>query len=131
MPLPGETPSMSEDDASVAMAERFLDEMIEAESRENADYAPFTKRFDPDTLKDFGPSRFRKDMMCIREDLGAYVSREYFGSLKGAIDPDDPDRQPHCVRYVWRGVFEKNESLITMGIHVEGGTHHVNEIMYR
>ena len=129
--LPEETPNMSEDDASVAMAERFLDEMIEAESWENADYALFTKRFDPDTLKDFGPSRFKKDMMCIREDLGAYVSREYLGSLKGAIDPDDPDRHPNCVGYVWRGVFEKNETLITMGIHVKDGTPYVNEIMYR
>lgn len=122
---------MSEDPDRLAMAERFLDEMVEAESEGDGNYDLFTKRFDKDTLKDFGPSRFKKEMLCIREDLGAYQSREYLGSLKGAVDVDYPDRHPGCIRYVWRGVFEKNETLITMGIHERDGTHFVNEIMYR
>lgn len=98
---------MKEDNDRLAMAELFLDEMIEAELEENANYELFTKRFDVDTLKDFRPSRFKKEMMCINEDLGRYKSREYLGSLKGAIDVDDPDRHPECIRYNWRGIFEK------------------------
>jgi len=34
------------------MAEQYLEEMIEAEL-ENNDYEMFTRRFDPETLKDF------------------------------------------------------------------------------
>lgn len=122
---------MKDDPKLLAMAEQFLDEMIEAEREENGDYELFTKRFDKTTLKDFGPSRFKKEMMCCREDLGSYRSREYLGSLKGMVDPDDPDRHPGCIRYNWRGIFEKNETLITVGIHEKGGTYYVNEIMYR
>lgn len=122
---------MKDDKDRLAMAEQFLVEMIEAELAENADYELFTKRFDKETLKDFGPSRFKKEMMCINEDLGRYKSREYLGSLKGAIDPDYPDRHPECIRYNWRGIFEKNETLITMGIHISDGVYYVNEIMYR
>ena len=70
-------------------------------------------------------------MLCIYEDLGRYENREYLGSLKGHIDPDDRNKHPGCIRYVWRGVFEKNETLITMGIHTRDGKYYVNEIMYR
>ena len=42
---------MKEDENLLTMAEQFLDEMIEAELEENADYNMFTQRFDPDTLK--------------------------------------------------------------------------------
>jgi len=122
---------MKEDKKLLAMAEQFLDEMLEAEREENGDYELCTRRFDKKTLKDFSPSRVKKEMMCIREDLGSYKSREYLGSLKGTIDADDPDRHPGCIRYNWRGIFEKNETLITLGIHVRDGVYYVNEIMYR
>ena len=122
---------MKDDPEMLAMAERFLDEMIEAEQPENQDYALFTKRFEKHTLKDFGPSRFKKEMLCAQEDLGLYQSRKYLGSLKGEVDVDDPDKHPGCIRYNWRGVFEKNETLITMGIHQRDGEYYVNEIMYR
>jgi len=117
--------------SQLALAEQILDEMIEAESQGNENYELFVKHFDQDTLSDFGPTRFKKEMMCIREDLGEYKSREYLGSLKGHVDPDNPDKHPECVRYNWRGIFEKNETLITLGIHKENGKYLVNEIMYR
>lgn len=122
---------MKDDPKLLAMAEQFLDEMIEAELEENANYELFTQRFDKDTLSDFGPSRFKKEMLCINEDLGRYQKREYLGSLKGFIDIDNPNKRPNCIRYNWRGVFEKNETLITMGIHNIGDVYYVNEIMYR
>ncbi len=122
---------MQDEPTLLAMAEQYLDEMIEAESSEQGDYELFTKRFAPDILKDFGPSRFKKELMCIAEDLGSYKSREYLGSLKGHIDADNPDKHPGCIRYNWRGIFEKNETLITLGIHVQDDVYYVNEIMYR
>lgn len=117
--------------SQLALAEKILDEMIEAEREGNENYELFVKHFDKETLSDFGPTRFKKEMMCIREDLGEYKSREYLGSLKGHVDPDYPDKHPECVRYNWRGIFEKNETLITLGIHKEGSKYLVNEIMYR
>ena len=117
--------------SQLALAEQILDEMIEAESQGNENYELFVKHFDQGTLSDFGPTRFKKEMMCIREDLGEYKSREYLGYLKGHVDPDHPDKHPECVRYNWRGIFEKNETLITLGIHKENGKYLVNEIMYR
>ncbi|MEE9334595.1 MAG: hypothetical protein V3U65_10940 [Granulosicoccaceae bacterium] len=122
---------MVEDQAKPAMAEQYLDEMIEGEALGDAGYELFTKRFDPDTLKDFGPSRFKKEVLCIKEDLGEYKSREYLGALKGFVDVDDPDKHPNCIRYNWRGIFEKNETLITVGIHEQDGKYVVNETMYR
>ena len=120
---------MKEDKTLLALAEEILDEMIEAESTENGDYDLFVKHFD--TVENFGPSRFKKEMLCIREDLGEYKSREYLGSLKGHVDPDNPDKYPECVRFNWRGIFDKNETLITLGIHKKDGKYLVNEIMYR
>jgi len=81
---------MKEDKKLLAMAEQFLDEMIEGEREEKGDYELFTRRFDKKTLKAFGPSRFKKEMMCI-----------------------------------------KNETLITLGIHLRDDVYYVNEIMYR
>ena len=122
---------MDEDDTRLALAEKILDEMIQAERKGHEDYELFVKHFDKDTLKDFGPTRFKKEMMCIREDLGEYQSREYLGSLKGHVNPDYPDKHPECIRYNWRGIFEKNETLITLGVHKKGDLYLVNEIMYR
>ncbi len=120
---------MEVDKSLLAFAEEVLDEMIEAESTEAGDYDLFVKHFD--TVEDFGPSRFKKELMCIREDLGDYKDREYLGALNGHIDPDQPDRYPGCVRFNWRGIFEKNETLITLGLFKKDGKYAVRGIMYR
>ena len=122
---------MEKDVDRFALAEEILDEMIQAEREGQEDYELFVKRFDKDTLNDFGPSRFKKEMMCIHVDLGVFKSREYLGSLKGHVDPDYPDKHPECIRYIWRGISEENETLITLGIHKQDGEYFVNEIMYR
>ncbi len=120
---------MEVDKSLLAFAEEILDEMIEAESTETGDYDLFVKHFD--TVDDFGPTRFKKELMCIREDLGDYKSREYLGALKGHVDPDNPDKYPESVRFNWRGIFEKNETLITLGLYKKVGKYVVREIMYR
>ena len=118
---------MAADEITRATAERYLDEMLAAES--DTDYRAFTRRFEPKDLEDFGESRFKKSMYAIREDLGEYRDREYLGSLRGFVDADRPDRRPGGVRHVWRGVFEKNETVIVVGLHERDGKVHVSEIM--
>lgn len=115
-------------DATRAIAEKYLDEMLAAEAA--TDYAAFVKRFEERDIVHFGESKFRKDMYAIRMDLGEYRSREYLGSLRGPRDPDHPDRYPNGVRHVWRGVHEKNETVIVVGLHERDGTFHVNEFRY-
>lgn len=120
---------MEDDPTKLALAEKILDELLSAERE--SDYAMFIRHFDPIALRDFGPSQFKKELLCILEDFGAYQRREYLGSLNGFIDQDAPDKYPGCVRYNWRGIFEKNEALITLGLHERDGQVLVNEIMYR
>ena len=58
---------MNEDDIRLALAEKILDEMIQAERKGQEDYELFVKHFDKDTLNDFGPTRFKKgvlDFLC-------------------------------------------------------------------
>ena len=75
-----------------AVAEAFLDEMLDAEAR--LDFSAWTKRFEPQDIANFGETRFRKDMHGIREDLGDYRSREYLGSLRAFENADNAGRRP-------------------------------------
>lgn len=109
-------------------AEQFLDEMIEAE--QELSYAKFTRRFEEKYLVGFLERDFHKDMREIREEIGNYISREFLGSVSGKKVEGD-DRYPNLVRYVWRGVFDKNEVLITVGIYSIVGSHYVCEARYR
>lgn len=49
----------------------------------------------------------------------------------GSLNTTVTDKHTPCIRYVWRGVFEKNETLITLGIHEREGVYYVNEIVYQ
>ncbi len=111
------------------IAEQYLDEMLEAEN--TLDYSLFVKHFEKQHIENFGESKFKKDMFAIREDLGDYKGREYLGALTGFHNPDNPNKYPNCTRYVWKGIFEKNETLIIVGIHEKDGVHYVNECIYR
>ncbi len=113
---------------SVAIAEQYLDEMLEAEA--NSDHSAYVKRFEEQDLEDFGESTFRKEMFAIREELGQYTSREYLGSMKGNVNADCPDRYPDRIRHVWRGRFEKNDVIIAICLHERDGTFYVSENMY-
>lgn len=120
---------MQPDPDRLALAERYLDEMLAAEAA--VDHAAFCAHFDPPDVERFGPTQFKKDMFAIREDFGDYVSRDFLGALKGRINPDRPDRHPNSTRYVWRGVFEKNETLIVVGLFDTDDGVKVNEFTYR
>lgn len=117
------------DKTDLQRAEAWLDEMLDAETR--LDFKAWTKRFEAASLQNFGETRFRKDMHCIREDLGSYQRREFLGTVKGRKDPDFPDKYPDCLRYIWRGIFEKSETIVVVGLHQRDGELFVNEFTYR
>ena len=44
-----------------------------------------------------------------------------------AKERDIAEKHPNCLRFVWRAIYEKNEALITVGIHEKNGVWLVNE----
>jgi len=112
---------VKEHTAARDIAERYLSDMLEADR--TGDYEGFIKHFDKADLDDFDESIFLKDVELMREDLGTYKDRSYLGSLNGFKTPN----HPNCLRFVWRAMYEKNEALITVGIHEKNGVWFVNE----
>jgi len=103
------------------IAEKFLVETIEADRA--GDYEGFIRRFDKRDLEGFYEEDFNKDIKLMREQLGAFKSRSYMGSLKGFQN----EKHPSCLRFVWRATYEKSEVLIIIGIHKIGDVWYLNE----
>ena len=103
------------------IAEKYLNDMLEADR--TGDYEGFIKYFDKVDLEDFDEGVFLNDVELMREELGAYKERFYLGSLNGF----QTEKHPNCLRFVWRAIYEKNEALITVGIHEKNGVWLVNE----
>lgn len=112
---------MNDMEAELTVAENYLSEMLAADHAD--DYEAFIKRFDPDDLEGFNAEVFHNDVRFMRDDLGAYKTRDYLGALKGFID----DKHPESVRFVWRATYEKNQALIIVGIHKINGVWYINE----
>ena len=108
-------------------AEQYLDEVLESE--EEASYEKFTRRCEKKYIVSFTEAKFLRDLRDIREDFGHYVRREFMGCVAAEKRERDP-RTENMVRYVWRGIFDKNEVLITMGIYYSNGTYYTNGCNY-
>ncbi len=106
-----------------AAAEQFLDQMIEADR--NRDFALFMKNFDSEeykTCKEYTKGNYLKDIDEHESDLGNYCSREYLGCVKG--------RFPDSYRFVWKGICEKNDVVIIVGVVKKNSRFFVTENMY-
>lgn len=112
---------MSDNQEELKIAENYLSEMLEAD--QDGDYSTFIKRFESVDPVDFNEEVFLKDVVQMREDLGQYEERVFLGSLK-TLSGTDAERS---LRFVWRGIYQKNEALIVLGIHKKNGTWFVNE----
>ena len=103
------------------IAEKYLAETLEADRV--GDFEGFIQRFDKGDLEGFSEDIFNTDIKSMREELGAFKSRLYMGSLKGFRD----EKHPECLRFVWRAIYEKSEVLIIIGIHKVDDTWYLNE----
>jgi len=110
------------------LAEQFLDEILEAESELN--YSKFVRRREQRYILNLTETHFNRMVRDIREDYGSYLSREYLGSINSEI-PVNAERFPENIRHIWRGVCEKGEVLIILGIYKRDGKHYVSRINYR
>ena len=110
------------------IAEQYLDEVLESE--EEASYEKFTRRCEKKWIVSFTEAEFLRDLRDIREDYGNYVRRKFMGCVAAEKRKRDP-RTENMVRYVWRGIFDKNEVLITMGIYLKDGTYYMDGCGYQ
>ena len=108
-----------------AIAEKFLKEMLKADDTGN--YELFIKHYEEKDLVDFSPERFEQDIKQMQARNGKNMGYEYFGGLKGYHDSKDDV----CYRFVWKGIYEKREALITIGIHCKNDTWYINESSVR
>lgn len=112
---------MFEHQEEFKIADKYLAEMLEADRDGN--YLAFIKRFETVDPDEFNESIFLNDVDLMREELGLYKERVYLGSLKGISE----NSKQRSLRFVWRGIYDKNEALIVLGIHQKDGTWYVNE----
>lgn len=99
-----------------AIAEKYLKEMIEADDK--GDYELFIKHIEESQLKGFSKEIFGADIKQMHARNGMNVGYEYLGSLKGM--PQEDSEQ--SVRFVWKGIYEKREAVIIIGIHKKNDT---------
>lgn len=107
-----------DNDEARAIAETFLDEMMEAER--TRDFKAWSQRWeggDPGITEDY----FLKDIDEVEEEMGSYLRRDYMGFLKGMVHQSTETVYHMRHRFAWRFYFEKNEALITIGIHQKDG----------
>ena len=98
--------------------------------KEQASYEKFIRHCEKKYIVSFTEAKFLRDLRDIREDYGNYVSREFMGCVASEKRESDP-RTENMVRYVWRGIFDKNEVLITMGIYYKDGNYYMDGCGYQ
>tara|TARA_R110002033_G_scaffold165185_3_gene202885 strand:- start:5455 stop:5805 length:351 start_codon:yes stop_codon:yes gene_type:complete len=108
-----------------AIAEQFLKEMLKAD--DTCNYELFVKHYEEKDLVDFSPERFEHDIKQMQARNGKNMGYEYFGALKGYHD----GKRCAYYRFVWKGIYEKREALITIGIHHKDDTWYINESTVR
>ena len=112
-------------DSEKAVAEAFLDQMLEAEHVR--DFTAWAKHWDLEDLKGLNEEVFQNDLKKMSDVLGAYRGREYLGAYEGRRDeaPTDAVR----LKFVWRMIYEKNEALSVIGIRNADGQWRVYQNM--
>tara|TARA_R110001606_G_scaffold396782_1_gene571577 strand:+ start:2847 stop:3197 length:351 start_codon:yes stop_codon:yes gene_type:complete len=108
-----------------AIAENFLKKMLEADDTGN--YELFIKHYEEKDLVDFSMERFQNDIKHMQAQNGMNLDYEYFGALQGYRD----DSHDNCFRFVWKGIYEKREALIVIGIHHKNDIWYINESSVR
>jgi hypothetical protein len=108
--------TQASEDASMAlvMAETYLIEMLKADDAE--DFALYTKRYEKERLVGFTLERFKNDLKHMHQDNGMNLGYEFLASLRNQIV-----KGTSVYRSVWKGVYEKRDAVIELGIYQKEG----------
>lgn len=118
---------LDDSDERLKIAENFLDRLIAA--RETADYQKIQDLIEePYREHWFDEKDFKRGLPRIDEDLGAYITRTHFGSLR-AID-HTMEKFPEGTRHIWRGQFEKANTIIILKIYKKDGDYFLGDIRF-
>ncbi len=100
------------------VSERYLQEMLKAD--DTADFALYTKRYEPEYLEDFTVERFENDIEGMHSRNGMNSSYELLGQLRNS-----EFNGLTVYRTVWKGIYEKRDAVIEMGVYQKAGVWHV------
>jgi len=108
---------MSESE-KLKIAEKYLKEMLAAD--DGADFDIFTKRYESKYLENFTRETFQNDIEAMHKRNGMNKGYEFLASLRNEIiDGND------VYRTVWKGIYEKRDAVIEIGIYQKQETWHV------
>lgn len=102
----------------LAIAEKYLKEMLEAD--DTANFELYTKRYEKKYLVNFSKEIFSDDIQCMHEKNGMNTGYEFFGTLRNARF-DNLD----VFRFVWKGIYEKRDAVIEIDLYEKNGNWHV------
>jgi len=101
---------MTENFEALAISEKYLNEMLEADDSKN--FELYTKRYEKKYLVNFTHERFSNDIKHMHEQNGMNTGYEFLGTLRNSkLDNLD------VFRSVWKGIYEKRDAVIEMGVH--------------
>lgn len=100
--------------AEKAIAESYLDEMLEAER--TRDSQARRERWQEHDLKGLDEKALLSDLDTMDEELGSYEERVYFGVLNNQKRLAQDTNAAMNLTFVWRMIYEKNEALTILGI---------------
>lgn len=94
----------------ITIAEQYLKEMFEAD--DSADFELFTKRYEDKCLQGFSEGIFQSDIQKMQQRNGRNLGYEFLGELRND-NIDDLD----VYRTVWKGIYEKRDAIVEMGVY--------------
>ena len=104
---------MSNADAR-SVAETYLKEMLEADDA--ADYALYTKRYEPKYLANFSQEQFHRDIKGMHDRNGMNRGYAFLSTLRSSnLDGMEVHRT------VWKGHYEKRDAVIEIAVYEKDG----------
>lgn len=107
-------------DSSLALetAEKYLKEMLEAD--DTANFELYINRYEEKYLANFSKKDFLDDIKSMHERNGMSTGYEFLSSLRNSkFDGLD------IFRFVWKGIYEKRDAVIEMGLYKKNGNWYV------
>lgn len=109
---------MTDSNEALIMAEQYLQEMLEADDTKN--FELYTRRYESRYLDGFTEDVFSHDIQHMHERNGMNKGYEYLSTLRSAsLD----GLEIH--RFAFKGMYEKRDALIDMGVYNKDGSWYV------
>lgn len=103
---------------ALEFSEKYLKEMLEADDTEN--FELYTKRYEEKYLINFSKDKFSKDIKGMHERNGMNKGYEFLSTLRNSRFDDLV-----IFRSVWKGMYEKRDAVIEIGVYEKNGKWHV------